>query len=233
MTLYMSSMGDAVAAAVLTALATTTVLELTVKPWLEARNARIKEAIQARYRLAGQANIILAACERLEAAEQVRETNTTTVEVERDGRIIQQTHFAGHQASTEGRRWWEQLDEATRVMVDTYEGGGFSLKWATLRELLAEYALTARWVCVSELPDAAKLSYLRVLTQPAQAIFFSNGPGWLRSVTSGKVQGHTPAQLRAAIEMIKRENVLGVERPTIWDLVRPSEPLPDGESSSP
>jgi len=224
MMLYMSNLGTTVVAAVLTALATTTVLEMTVKPWLEARSARIKQSAQARYGLAAQAQVILAACDRLAAADAVAAANTTTREVERDGRTVTETRFGAHQALDERRRWREQLDVATKALVDGYEAGGASITWSRHSGLLADYVITARWVCISELSEGMKLRHLRALTEPAQTLFFSNWPAWLRSATSPKALEQVRMELQAALHVVQQQNVLGVERPTIWDLMHGQQP---------
>ncbi|MFJ2777528.1 hypothetical protein [Kitasatospora sp. NPDC087315] len=219
----MSSMGDAVTAAVLTALATTTVLELTVKPLLEGRSTRIKAAMQARYELGSHVAVLLAACDRLEAAAQVSAQNTITTEEEVDGQLVRSTRFGAHQAWDESRRWWEQVDGATKALVDGYESGGASATWAALRGLLGEFAVTARWVYLAELDDRNKIAYLRALAKPAQALFFATWPAWLRSATSHKALEALQAELRAVIDRISEFNLLGIERPTLYSLRERSE----------
>ncbi|WP_159012005.1 hypothetical protein [Streptomyces sp. NRRL F-5123] len=203
----------------LTALGTTVVLELTVKPWLEARSERVRESLRVRYRLAQQATTILAACDRLEAGQQTSERATTTTREERDGRAVTSTHFGSivSKIYIEKRRWQDQLDEATKVIVDSYESSGHSLVKLFFGELLADYALTARWVAVSDLPQQAKIQYLRSMTRPARTLFFSNWPVWLRNGAGPNSVEAVRAELRAAINAVKYGNVLSYEQPSLFD----------------
>ncbi|WP_162953059.1 hypothetical protein [Streptomyces sp. 11-1-2] len=217
----MSSMGTAVIAAVLTAMATTVVLELTVKPWLEARNARIRDRFQARYRLAQHTNVILAACERLEASKTISDAAIVTERKEVNGTLVESTHYGGavHKLSAEEKRWLIQIDEATQAIVDTYESGGLSLTWRVFRNLLAEYALAVRWVVISELSTDVKVRYLRSLAEPAHTLFFSNLPVWFRSGAGSKRVEVVRTDLRLAIDAVKRNEVLSYELPSIMDLM--------------
>jgi hypothetical protein len=89
----MSGIGAAVTVTALTALATTVMLELTVKPWLEARSESVKEGLRVRYRLAQQAAVSLAACDRLEAAQLTSNRATKTTQETLNGRTVTNAHF--------------------------------------------------------------------------------------------------------------------------------------------
>lgn len=221
----MSGVGTAVIAAVVTALATTVVLELTVKPWLEARSERVRESLRVRYRLAQQATIILAACDRLEAGQQTSDRATTVTREMLNGRAVTSTHFGSivSKVYIEKRRWLSQLDEATQAIVDSYESGGHSLVKLFFSHLLANYALTARWVVVSELPQEVKIKHLRAMTRPARTLFFSNWPVWLRSGAGSNSVENVRAELRTAIDAVKYGRVLSYEQPSLFDLFHSAE----------
>jgi hypothetical protein len=75
--------------------------------------------------------------------------------------------------TAERERWVQQLDDATRWMIDHVET--FSAGWplADLRTMAGSYAVTSRMVLISERPEDTKIELLAELAAPVQGIFFT------------------------------------------------------------
>ncbi|MCO6009736.1 hypothetical protein NE236_32675 [Actinoallomurus purpureus] len=162
----MSSIVGTIATAAATAVATTWAIGMTVSPRLDARKARILKAHQDRDSFSDSILTILAACARLEAFEipsDVPDTLGTALRAER-------------------QRWLNQIDEATCWLVDNTQrwAGTYYSGWG-LRDLMVRYAADARGVVLSERDEAAKVSFLREITEPVQEIFFAR-TWWLRAL---------------------------------------------------
>ncbi|MEU9190652.1 hypothetical protein AB0D14_40300 [Streptomyces sp. NPDC048484] len=74
----------------------------------------------------------------------------------------------------ERERWWQQLDESTRWLIDNV--GTYAGSWApqSLIQFAVQYAGNARIVVLSEREEATKVEILLALTVPVQRQFF----GW-------------------------------------------------------
>ncbi|MFJ2112430.1 hypothetical protein ACIOEX_11145 [Streptomyces sp. NPDC087850] len=148
----------AAATAVVTALAT----GLFVTPRMEARKKRLGDVHAARDAFSAHMTRIATVCALLQQIQLPAEDEPGRTPVMRE-------RLAG-----ERERWWEQLDESTRWLIDnvaTYAGS-----WApqSLIQFAVEYAGNARLVVLSEREEATKVQILLALTLPVQRQFF----GW-------------------------------------------------------
>ncbi|MDX2986471.1 hypothetical protein [Streptomyces caniscabiei] len=137
---------------------------LIATPRLEARKKRITEAHAARDSLGTQMLTVLSACSLL---QQVPADDPDWTPVLRE------------RLQGERQRWLQQLDEATRWIIDhvmTYAG-----TWPSrpIINLAVSYASRARMVMLSEREEATKLELLVALTLPVQCQFF--GYWWSRA----------------------------------------------------
>ncbi|MGW4619540.1 hypothetical protein [Streptomyces sp. NPDC004592] len=144
--------------AAITALVTATTVGLVVTPRLDARKKRIGEAHSARDTFGSHLMTVLATCTLLEQTPCDSPDWTPTL---RD------------RVKGERERWLQQLDDATRWMVDnvfTYAGS-----WPLQRhkEFAVAYAAHARGVVLSERDEAIKRELLIALTTPTQRQFFA------------------------------------------------------------
>ncbi|KOU54024.1 hypothetical protein [Streptomyces sp. WM6378] len=148
--------------AAITAVAATTATGLIVTPRMDARKKRLGEIHSARDSFSTHMTMVVWACTRLLNVPPVADDGPEWTPVMR-GRL-----------AAERARWLQQIDDATRWMVDnvaTYAG-----RWP-LRRLIVfatAYAANARMVVLSEREEATKLRHLLVLTMPVQRQFF----GW-------------------------------------------------------
>jgi len=170
----------AVAAA--TAVVTTTTTGLIVTPRLDARKKRITEAHAARDTFDTHLMTVLATCSLLEQTP-IDDPEWTPVLRDR--------------VKGERERWLQQLDDATRWMVDhvfTYAGS-----WPLQRhkDFAVSYAGTARGLVLSERDEAIKRELLVALTLPVQRQFF--GYWWSRA-------RHYRADQRLFAETVARLN---------------------------
>jgi hypothetical protein len=94
---------------VATALITTLIVGVTVLPRLEARNKKIAAAHAARDQFSTSVFTILAACGRLQAIALPAGAS----------------HAVSEAIGRERRRWLDQIDEATRFMIDNVEQFAF------------------------------------------------------------------------------------------------------------
>lgn len=158
------------ALAVVTTVLTTLVLELLIKPRIERRNAWRRAALTSRDQLSESMLAILAASWRIKETGQLP---------------LNMRPAVGNALNVEHNRWYQQMDDATRFMVDnlhtyalTYIGLG------DFRTLLSRYVFTARAVVLSERPRTRKAELLIAMTEPAAGLFFGlrlwNPRSWLR-----------------------------------------------------
>ncbi|MEU4351733.1 hypothetical protein [Streptomyces sp. NPDC023838] len=152
-----------ISVAAVTAVVTAIATGLFVTPRLDARKKRIGEAHAARDTFNAHLGTVLSACTRLRALPADDPAWTPVLRERLRG---------------ERERWLQQVDDATRWMVDhveTYAGG-----WALRRhiELAVGYAGCARMLMLSERQECTKLELLAMLTLPVQRQFF--GFWWSR-----------------------------------------------------
>ncbi|MEU6593250.1 hypothetical protein ABZ923_29175 [Streptomyces sp. NPDC046881] len=153
----------AAATAVVTALAT----GLFVTPRMEARKKRVGEVLASRDTFSASMTRIISACALLSRLQLPADDEPGWTPVMRE-------RLAG-----ERERWWQQIDDATRWLIDncaTYAGS-----WPTQRliQFAIDYAGNARIVFLSEREEATKLELLLALTVPVQRQFF--GWPWARA----------------------------------------------------
>ncbi|MFF8943082.1 hypothetical protein ACF1A5_12585 [Streptomyces sp. NPDC014864] len=144
--------------ATITALVTAVTVGLVATPRLDARKKRIGEAHAARDTFGTHLMTVLATCTLLEQTPVDNPDWTPTL---RD------------RVKGERERWLQQLDDATRWMVDnvfTYAGS-----WPLQRhkDFAVAYAANARGVVLSERDEAVKRELLIALTTPVQRHFFA------------------------------------------------------------
>ncbi|WP_255951942.1 hypothetical protein [Streptomyces odontomachi] len=151
-------------AATITALVTTITVGLVATPRLDARKKRIGEAHAARDTFGTHLMTVLATCTLLEQ---------TPVDDSDWSRSLRD------RVKGERERWLQQLDDATRWMVDnafTYAGSWPSQR---LKDFAVAYAANARGVVLSERDEAVKRELLIALTTPTQRQFFALW--WIRT----------------------------------------------------
>ncbi|SBU89627.1 hypothetical protein YW5DRAFT_00680 [Streptomyces sp. Ncost-T6T-1] len=146
--------------AILLPAVTTLFIGLVITPRLEARNKRISLAHQARDEFSRRVLAILSASARL------RETPIPAA-------LAEQRPALTEKLNAERDRWVEQLDEATRYMVDNLET--FALGYATERgrAIVGRFVALSRAVVLSERTVEAKTERLSALAGPVQNIFFT------------------------------------------------------------
>ncbi|MFI7399246.1 hypothetical protein ACIBW9_01915 [Streptomyces sp. NPDC049541] len=148
-----------------TALVTTTATGLIAAPRLEARKRRLGEVHTARDTFGAHMLRIISACEQLQISQ-------LPPDEEPDWTPVMRERLGG-----ERERWWKQIDDATRWLIDnvaTYAGS-----WPTRRlvQMPTIYAHHIRMVVLSERDEVTKLALLLELTVPVQRQYF----GWFWS----------------------------------------------------
>lgn len=143
---------------ILLSVATTAVTGLFVLPRLEARNRRIQAGHIARDRLATAVLSLLASTARLQV-----------MPVPPEGTETMRARLTG-----ERTRWLEQIDEATRTLVDTMEQSTLGFPSAMrLRDLAVGFVGHARMVWISERPEEDRVRIVGELAALVQGIFFA------------------------------------------------------------
>lgn len=155
---------ETVALSLLTSVAGTFVTMWLVQPRLEARKARILEAHAARETFSASVLTIQGACQRLRAVRPDEEPAMGDVVRARLDR--------------ERERWLQQLDDATRWMIDNVETFATGWPTGTLRDLVHGYVGHARMVWLSERDEALRVKYLADLSAPVRDLFFAHA--WRR-----------------------------------------------------
>ncbi|MFD7668132.1 hypothetical protein [Streptomyces sp. NPDC059788] len=153
----------ATATAVVTALAT----GLLVTPRMEARKKRLGDVHAARDAFRTHLSRIASVCALLRQ-----------VPLPADGEPgwtpVMRQRLAG-----ERERWWQQLDESTRWLIDNVAAYAESWGPQPLVVLAVQYAGNARMVLLSEREEVTKAEILIALTLPVQRQFF--GWPWARA----------------------------------------------------
>ncbi|NUK14065.1 hypothetical protein [Streptomyces lunaelactis] len=144
---------------ILLAGATSLFIGLFITPRLEARNKRVRIAHEARDEFSRRVLIILSACGRLRESE-VPPT------------LAEQRPALAEKMNAERQRWLDQLDEATRYLVDNMEAFGLGYATDRLRTVIGEFVAHARGVVLSERPVEKQVERLAALTGPIQSLFF-------------------------------------------------------------
>jgi hypothetical protein len=144
-------------ATILVSAATAVFTGLLVSPRMEARNRRVQAVHQARDKFSDSALTILSACTRLRNAPLPARASEDVL-----------ARLQG-----ERERWWAQLEEATRFLVDHYETFALSYPGARFKDLIVRYCAWCRGILLSERSEEEKLRQLWDLTSPVQTVFFA------------------------------------------------------------
>lgn len=145
-----------------TALVTTTATGLIAAPRLGARQKRLGEVHAARDTFGAHMLRIISACGQLQNIQLPPDEDPDWTPVLRE-------RLAG-----ERERWWQQIDDATRWLVDNVATYAGSWPMRHLIEMPITYAHHVRMVVLSEREEATKLELLLELTVPVQRQYF----GW-------------------------------------------------------
>ncbi|WP_167163126.1 hypothetical protein [Streptomyces sp. MBT27] len=140
---------------------------LIVTPRMEARKKRLGEAHAARDAFNSNMTTVLSACVLLRTLVPPLADNdpeTTPVMHER--------------LTGERERWLQQLDDATRWMIDNSVAYAGSWPGSQLKEFAMSYAASARMVVLSERSETDKTEFLLALTAPVRRQYF--GFAWSR-----------------------------------------------------
>lgn len=148
-------------AATVTALVTTIATGVLVIPRLEARKRRIQEAHTARDTFNSSLLTIISACTRLQSLPLPAADDPDCTEVVRA------------RLAAERERWMQQLDDATRWLIDHVETYAAGWPLGELRTMAAHYAAASRMVMISERSEEAKVELLAELAGPVQGIYFT------------------------------------------------------------
>ncbi len=157
----------ATSTAVVTALAT----GLLITPRMEARKKRLGDVHAARDAFRTHMSRIASACALLRQVPPPADDEPGWTPVMRQ-------RLAG-----ERERWWQQLDESTRRLIDNVAAYAESWGPHMLVGLAVQYASNARMVALSERQEARKAELLIALTLPAGAapvLRLALGPGTAR-----------------------------------------------------
>jgi hypothetical protein len=153
---------------ILLAAATTLFIGLFVNPRIEARKPRIEArnnakrlAYEARAEFSKRVLTILSACGRLRGTEvppSLAETRPALAE----------------RLEAERQRWIDQLDEASRYLVDNLELFAFGYATARFRRIVGEFVVHSRAVVLSDRPIEKQVERLTALAAPIQNLFFAS-----------------------------------------------------------
>ncbi|MDN3029415.1 hypothetical protein [Streptomyces sp. S.PB5] len=158
------NLASTLALTAVTAVVAATATGLVVTPRLDARKKRIGEAHTARDTFGTHLITVLATCTLLEQ---------TPLDVP-DWTPVLRDRMKG-----ERERWLQQLDDATRWMVDNVAVYAGSWPLQRHKDFAVSYAASARGVVLSERDEATKRELLLALTTPVQRQFF--GFWWTRA----------------------------------------------------
>ncbi|NED75983.1 hypothetical protein [Streptomyces sp. e14] len=140
--------------------ATTLFVGLVITPRLEARNKRVRLAHEARDEFSRRVLIILSASARLRG---------TPI----PDSLAEQRPILTERLTAERDRWVDQLDEATRYMVDHLETFGLGYPTERGRDIVGRFVIQSRAVMLSERSVETKAERLAALAGPVQNIFFT------------------------------------------------------------
>jgi hypothetical protein len=138
---------------------------LIAAPRLEARKKRLGEVYTARDTFGAHMLRIVSACKQLQAIQLPTDEDPDWTPVLRE-RLV-----------GERERWWQQIDDATRWLIDNVATYAGSWPMRQLIEMPVTYAHHVRMVVLSEREEASKLELLLELTVPVQRQYF----GWFWS----------------------------------------------------
>ncbi|MFD3524551.1 hypothetical protein [Streptomyces sp. NPDC058653] len=146
--------------AILLPAVTTLFVGFVITPRLEARNKRINLAHQARDEFSRRVLTILSASARL------RETPIPAA-------LAEQRPALTERLNAERDRWVDQLDEATRYMVDNMETFALGYAPERARDIVGRFVAHSRAVMLSERAVETKAERLAALAGPVQNLFFT------------------------------------------------------------
>ncbi|MFE4174226.1 hypothetical protein ACFRR7_19615 [Streptomyces sp. NPDC056909] len=147
--------------AMATALVTTVAAGVLVIPRLDARKRRIQEAHAARDTFNSSLLTIISACGRLQSMALPAADDPDCTDVVRA------------RLAAERERWMQQLDGATRWLIDHVETYAAGWPLGELRTMVAHYAVASKVVMISERPEETKVELLAELVEPVQGIYFT------------------------------------------------------------
>ncbi|MER5301376.1 hypothetical protein ABT039_18140 [Streptomyces lasiicapitis] len=150
--------------------ATALFIGLVITPRLEARNKRVQITHEARDEFSRRVLTILSASARL------RDTPVPEA-------LVEQRPDLAQKLTADRDRWVDQLDEATRYMIDNLETFGLSYATERGRALVGRFVAYSRAIVLSERTIEAKTDRLISLAGPIQNIFFTRR--W-RIITIGR-----------------------------------------------
>ncbi|WP_051819428.1 hypothetical protein [Streptomyces sp. NRRL S-920] len=140
--------------------ATALFIGLVITPRLEARNKRVGLVHEARDEFSRRVLTILSASARLRATP-IPET------------LTEQRPALAEKMTADRDRWVDQLDEATRYMIDNMETFGLSYPTERGRDLIGRFVTHSRAIVLSERTIEVKADRLASLAGPVQHIFFT------------------------------------------------------------
>ncbi|MEU6904415.1 hypothetical protein ABZ935_03510 [Streptomyces coeruleorubidus] len=140
--------------------ATALFIGLVITPRLEARNKRVRVVHEARDEFSRRVLIILSASGRL------RESSIPAA-------LVEQRPALAEKLTAERDRWIDQLEEATRFLVDNVETFGLSYATSRGRDIVGQFVVHGRGIVLSERTVETKAALLTDLAGPVQNIFFT------------------------------------------------------------
>ncbi|MFJ1994273.1 hypothetical protein [Streptomyces asiaticus] len=155
---------------ILLSAATTLFIGLVITARLDARNRRLSAVHQARDEFSRRVLVILSACGRLRA---------TPI----PDSLAEERPALAEKLTAERQRWIDQLDEATRYLVDNVEAFGLSYATPRGRDIASRFAANARAIMISDRSLDSQIERLTALAGPVQNIFFTRR--W-RLITIGR-----------------------------------------------
>ncbi|WP_330294101.1 hypothetical protein [Streptomyces sp. NBC_00576] len=153
--------------AAVTAVVTALAVGLFVTPRMEARKKRLGEVHTARDTFSTNMTRIISACASLQRFQLPPDGESGLTPVARE------------RLTGERERWWQQIDDATRWLIDNVALYAGSWPLPDLIQFATAYAGNARIVVLSEREEATKVELLIALTVPVQRQFF--GFPWSRA----------------------------------------------------
>lgn len=155
-----------------------------ISPSLEARNRRKQAGHQVRDKVSQSLITIMSASGQLqntEPPEAATDTVRAALENERD-------------------RWRQQLDDATRYLVDNVAHFALTYPDTRLMALATRYIASARMLMISDRTEAEKLRHLRELTEPFFLMYFAHRRRPLKFVEANQLLEERLDALEAAGE---------------------------------
>ncbi|MGW6405005.1 hypothetical protein [Streptomyces sp. NPDC055134] len=128
------------------------------KPHIDARINRVRARYETRDEFSKRIVIIFSVSARLQA---------TVVTPS----LVEARPAFAEKMNAERQRWIDQLDEATRYLVDNLEGFAFGRATDRIRLIVADFIIHARTVVLSERPVEQQVEHLLALTTPIYEVF--------------------------------------------------------------